>query len=553
LLFFHLPSFVRIPVSLFHTVKTGLLSETSFPGNCGHKFAYQPLCIDSIHFTRGFMARAKRPLFRFFILSLLLVIIPVAIAPFVPLDSLRPPVETKLSELLGRKVTVGALRLSLFGGPYLYINQMVAREDPAFGDGNLLQANQVRADFSILSFVLHRQVEIDSLTIQAPELTFTKNPEGAWSWITLGKSVTSASTQSSARPSMNIAGISALLMQSLRDASIKKISIEQASVRLIDQSGTQSPESIYRNIGLQVFIDRQANSSHITGQFRAQSDDSSSADILHAEMPFDLTIDKTQATGMSAQGSVGPGAIESRNFSAEDFQSLLEIKDNAVKFEQMNMNLYEGSMQGSMQLNLVTQQFTAEGEVKNLNLDQALASKLQMPGQITGHINAQFKLGGQMRDFQKTVPTITGSGRVVSDRLFISSVNLSEQVAHALKLKQIGDMNPGTELGAIEADFHIDQGVVMTSRVQIQQLDGLGEASSEQGWFKVETAPTLNYTANVLLNTGATTQVKNTSPLIGAAVSLLEVNQRIAVPVSITGEVRNPQVQVDVRKLILGF
>jgi hypothetical protein len=499
------------------------------------------------------MARAKRPLFRFFILSLLLVIIPVAIAPFLPLDSLKPPVENKLSELLGRKVTVGALRLSLFGGPYLYINQMIAKEDPAFGEGNFLQANQVRADFSILSFVLHRQVEIDSLTIQAPELTFTKNPQGAWSWITLGKPVTAAGTQATTRSLIHPPALFALLMQSLRDANIKKISIEQASVRLIDQSGTQSPESVYKNIGLQAFIDRQASSSHITGRLRAQSEESNGADVLQAEMPFDLTIDKTQTPGISAQGTLGPGTVESKNFSAEDFQSQLDIKDNAVNFEQMNMNLYEGSMHGNMQLNLATQQFTAEGEVQNLNLDQALASKLQMPGQITGYINAQFKLGGQMRDFQKTVPTITGSGRVVSDRLFIASVNLSEQVARALKLNQIGDMNPGTELGAIAADFHIDQGVVITSRLQIQQLDGLGEASSDQGWFKVETAPTLNYTASVLLNTGATTQVKNTSPLIGAAVSLLEVNQRIAVPVSITGEVRNPQVQVDVRKLILGF
>lgn len=499
------------------------------------------------------MARSRRPFFRFFIICCLLFIIPVAIAPFVPLESIKPPVENKLSELLGRKVTVGNLRLSLFGGPYLYIDQMTAKEDPAFGDGNFLQANQVRADFSILSFVLHRQVEIDSLTIQAPELSFTKNQEGAWSWVTLGKPAISASIPSAVHSQVTPSALFAVLMQSLRNASINKISIDQASVRLIDQSGTQSPESVYRNIGLQAAIDRQGSNSHITGQFRAQSDESNGADILRADMPFNLTLDKTQATGISAQGSLGPGTIESKNFSAENFQSQLDIKDNTAKFEQMNMNLYEGSLQGNMELNLATQQFTADGEVQNLNLDQALASKLQLPGQITGHINAQFKLGGQMRDFQKTVPTITGSGRVVSDKLFIASVNLSEQVARALKLNQIGDMNPGTELGAVEADFHIDQGVVITSRLHIQQLDGLGDATSDQGSFKIEASPTLNYSASVLLNTAATTQVKNTSPLVGAAISILEVNQRIAVPVSITGEVRNPQVQVDVRKLIFGF
>jgi uncharacterized protein involved in outer membrane biogenesis len=505
------------------------------------------------------MARAKRPLFRFFILSLLLFIIPVAIAPFVPMDSLKPPVESKLSEILGRKVTVGTLRLSLFGGPYLYIHQMIAREDEAFGEGNFLQANQVRADFSILSFVLRRQIEIDNLTVQSPTLNFSKNSQGIWSWTTLGSSPATAKAHKSSPAPAALSGLVALLMQSLSDTSIKNISIEQASIRLIDQPGNSAPENpfgaetLYNNVGLQAFIDRQANSSHITGRFRAQSEESGNAEMLRADLPFNLTIDKTQTEGFTAQGNVGPGAIESKNFAAENFQSRLAVKDSAVSLEQMNMNLYEGSMRGSMQLNLATRQFTAEGEVENLNLDEALASKLHMPGQITGHINAQFKLSGQLGDFQKAVPTLAGSGRIVSDRLFITAVNLSEQVARALKLNQIGDMNQGTELGAVEADFHIDQGVVMTSRVQIQQLDGLGHATSEQGWFRLEAAPSVNYAASVLLTSAATAQVKNTSPLIGAAVSLLEVNQRIAVPVSISGEVRNPQVQVDVRKLVLGF
>lgn len=499
------------------------------------------------------MAKRNGSLLRFFILSLLLIIIPVAIAPFLPLGSLKPAVENKLSELLSRQVTVGTIRLSLFGGPYLYINQMTAKEDPAFGEGNFLQANQVRADFSILSFVLRRQVELDSLTIQSPDLTFKKNSAGAWSWTTLGKPDAPVSAKSAPPRQLGFRPLFVLLMQNLRDTNIKKVLVEQASVTFIDPSNAQSPETLYRNVGLQAAIDRQGNSSQVTGSLRAQSEEGNGADLLKAEMPFKLTIDKAQASGLAAQGSLGPGAIESKNFSAENFQSLLDIKDNLAKLEQLSMNLYEGSLSGQLQLNLATQQFTAEGEVQNLNVDQALASKLQMTGQITGHINAQFKLAGQMRAFQETVPTIVGDGRVVSQRLFIASVNLSEQVARALKLSQIGDMNQGTELGAVEANFHIEQGIVTTNQVQIQQLDGLGDATSEEGWFKVGAAPTFNYTASVYLSNDATAQVKTTSPLIGAAVSLFEVNNRIAVPVSITGEVRAPQVEVDVRKFILGF
>src|SRR5262249_39780221 len=134
-----------------------------------------------------------------------------------------------------------------------------------------------------------------------------------------------------------------------------------------------------------------------------------------------------------------------------------------------------------------------------------------------------------------------------------ASVNVSQQVAQALKLSQIGDMNPGTQLGALDSDFHIEQGVIRTSKLQIQQLDGLGDASSDDGWFQVTSTPTFNYAANIFLSSEATAKVKTTSPIVGAAVSIFEVNHRVAVPINISGEVRNPQVEVDVRKFILGF
>jgi hypothetical protein len=499
------------------------------------------------------MARAKRPFLRFMIVSLVLTILPIVVAPFLPLEEIKPAVETKLSALLGRQVSVGSMRLSLFGGPYLYINGMTAKEDPAFGEGNFLEANQVRADFSVLSFVLHRQIEIDSLKIQAPDLTFVKNSAGKWSWTTLGKPATSAQSAKEGHRPIALAALATLLLQNLRDTNIKKIEIEQASVRLLGQTETQTAETLYRHVGLQTSINRQGNSSQLTGQLRAQSDETNGAALFNADMPFALTVNRAEPGNLSAEGKLGPGAIESKNFAADNFQSLVDLKENAVRLSEMSMNLYEGNLRGTLQLNLDTQQFTAEGVAQNLNLDQALTSKLQMQGQITGYINAQFKLSGLLNNLQEAVPTITGEGHVSSGRLSIASVNLSEQVAHALKLNQIGDMNQGTDLSAVESDFHIDQGVVRTSHLQIQQLDGLGVATSDEGWFRIETTPTLNYTATLLLSNESTSQVKNTSPLIGAAISVLEVNNRIAVPVNIFGEVRSPQVTVDVRKLILGY
>jgi uncharacterized protein involved in outer membrane biogenesis len=500
------------------------------------------------------MAKAKHPLLRLFIFSLLLIAIPIIAAPFVPLASIKPEVESRLSTLLGRPVSVGSMRLSFLGGPYLYINQLTAKEDPTFGDGTFMQTNQLRANFSLLAYVLHKRVELDSVRLQSPDITFVKNPEGVWSWTTLGKPQTAQNALQGSPMRIGTALLFAVFWGSLGEPNREEITIEQATVRLQDKAAAQPTETLYRNVNLQVTIDRPAdNNSHATGQLKIHSDESDGAQLVHTEMPFDLTIDRSSSPAITAQGSLGPGAIESKNFAADNFKSALEMRNGSVMLKQMEMNLYDGSLKGNLQLNLGTERFDAEGEAQNLNLDTALASKLQLPGQLTGHINSRFKLGGLLRSFQETVPTIIGDGHVSSSGLFIASVNLSQQVAQALKLDQIGDMNQGTQTGALESDFHIEQGVVRTSNLQIQQLDGLGDATANDGWFKVEATPSFNYAASILLSNEATAKVKNTSPLIGVAVSVLEVNHRVTVPVNLSGEVRNPQVTVDVQRLILGY
>jgi hypothetical protein len=51
------------------------------------------------------------------------------------------------------------------------------------------------------------------------------------------------------------------------------------------------------------------------------------------------------------------------------------------------------------------------------------------------------------------------------------------------------------------------------------------------------------------MSTEAMERVKSAMPLIGAAMSLLANGNRVTIPITIRGDVRNPQVQVDV----LGF
>jgi hypothetical protein len=133
--------------------------------------------------------------------------------------------------------------------------------------------------------------------------------------------------------------------------------------------------------------------------------------------------------------------------------------------------------------------------------------------------------------------------------LFVSAFNLSEQVARALKIDQIGDMQPGTTIARLETDFKISNGSFNTTDLRIQELDGLGDANAQAGSFRLESALTVNYAAMVILSPDATARVKSVNTMVGLVVTALETNDRVSIPLNITGDLRNPEIQVDVNRI----
>ena len=429
------------------------------------------------------MARPLRWLSRLLLFVVILVVAAILLAPLIPLEPLKPPVEARLSRMLGRDVRVSSLRLNVLGGPYLTINGMTAREDPAFGEGDFLKADEVRADFALTQYLINRQVVIDGIRIKSPQFTFIKNANGAWSWTTLGQRATASARldySSAIQSSQTLFRAARLLAEGESSATFKNIQVENGSVKLIDKSGGQ-PESLYKNIALRASVvpasDAPTTTSHVTGEVDAKSEAEDGAELMKALMPFDLKIDRSGGTGLTVKGSVGPGPLETKSFTAR-----------------------------------------------------------------------RFELAGQINSDQ-TPTAMTGSGQISTSEMFIPGVNLSEQVAGALRIAQVGDMNKGTVLGSLETDFQLGENVINTQNLRIQQLDGLGDATANQGWFKIDSALTLNYVATVLLSPDATSEVKKSSPIIGFVATILENNNRVSVPVNITGDARNPQVQVDVSRI----
>jgi len=429
------------------------------------------------------MARRKGCFLRFLLLVVILMVAAALAAVYLPLTPFKSPLESRLSDMLGRKVTIDSLHLSLTNGPCFAITGMTALESHAYGDGVLLRADDVRAGFDVVEFLRTRRIVLKSLTIRSPQIRLVKNAEGLWNWTTLGRqSAEQAGASAIAFRAVNaLSTIPILISGDVTAAKLNDIRIENAFVKLIDVNGPGAKETLYKNITLNASLtpssaEGPVGSSAIKGEFTARSEEDGEAEMFKATLPFDLKIERQGGSAFTVSGSVGTGPLETRNLSVESFA---------------------------------------------------------MEGRIASTSGAP----------------LTGDGRISSTNMFLPTINLSQKVAEALKINQIGDMEAGSRIASLETAFQISRDTISTTGLRLQQVDGLGDATAQAGSFKIEAALNVNYKATVTLSADATSRVKSASTILGMLTTIFETNNRISVPINIIGDVRHPQIQVDVTRI----
>ncbi len=114
------------------------------------------------------------------------VVVLLLLAPFViPVNQFRPTIEDKASMLLGRKVELGKLSLSLIHGS-LSAEHLSIGDDPGFGSSPFLTARALRVGVKVLPLIFSRTLEITGVTIDSPQVTLLHNPAGQWNFSSFG-------------------------------------------------------------------------------------------------------------------------------------------------------------------------------------------------------------------------------------------------------------------------------------------------------------------------------------------------------------------------------
>jgi hypothetical protein len=108
-----------------------------------------------------------------------LMLIGIAVPPFMNVSHYRARIAEAISRALGRPVTLAGISLRLLPQPGFDLANLVVGDDPAFSYEPILRADEVTAYLS-LSSLWRGQLEIARLRLKYPSLNLVRTPDGKW-------------------------------------------------------------------------------------------------------------------------------------------------------------------------------------------------------------------------------------------------------------------------------------------------------------------------------------------------------------------------------------
>src|SRR5262245_14844800 len=147
----------------------------------------------------------------------LVLLIAIGLWLFFDVDQLRPRLESAMGGAVGRKVSLGHIRLALFSGS-LAIDDVSIGEDPAFGTDPFITAKAVSVGVDLMPLITSRALHVRSFRLDQPRVTLLRAANGTWNFSGL-----SAAAGSSSAPAQSSSG---------GDVRIEKVTIADGQIRV---------------------------------------------------------------------------------------------------------------------------------------------------------------------------------------------------------------------------------------------------------------------------------------------------------------------------------
>jgi AsmA protein len=230
----------------------------------------------------------KKPLIIIGVVVVVLILIVLALPMLIDVNKFKPEIETQMSTALGRKVTVGNLRLSILSGG-VEVDDLAIADDPAFSHSAFVTAKDVSAGVALLPLIFSGRLGVSSFTIENPQVSLVHNAAGKWNFSTMGGAASGAASKSPGSPAQ---------------ISVGKLSVKNGTITVSTEGkgGAPGKAHTYEN------VDLDASDLAFTSAF-----------------PFTLSLKTPGGGTVKVDGKAGP--INSTDAAATPLTAKIDVKD----------------------------------------------------------------------------------------------------------------------------------------------------------------------------------------------------------------------------------
>jgi len=420
------------------------------------------------------------------IAATLLLALVFLVPALIRVDRYRPRVISYLQEKTGKQVEIGRLSLTFFP-LFLHIDGFGVKNPPIFPRGYIVQVARIDAELSV-SALLRRQVVIKSLVLNDPILNLTSDPDGPWNF-----------ENPQAQASQN----------TLPLGVISRVQIERGQLIASNLLPSDAAGPIFFEAH-DIFCD--LDQVNLMG------------------------IINPTSSSMDGQGNLKAGLLRFGSVEARNMDSKLRLEARHIFFTQVKAEVYGGGAAGDLTFDLLGKnvKFKTDARFKGVNVAQLLAAFPNGGGKMTGKMEGDVKLAGEILHTLHPLAGIRGAGHVTVRNGQLPSLKLN---ANLMKLAHFNDLGPAkndpSAFNLITTDLELDNQQISSRLID---LDGYGVDVDGSGSVSVSGSDLLNYRGLAEITTKESFFTNTVARMSGAALK----DGKLQFPFRIGGTIDNP-------------
>jgi AsmA protein len=247
-----------------------------------------------------------------------LLLLVAAIPLFVNVNTFKPLIEEQLTTALGRKATLGELRLSLFSGTVV-ARDLTIGDDPQYSTQPFLTATEFRIGVQMRPLIFNRKILVTSFAADSPQIHLVHAASGLWNFSTIGQSAakrTQEQMQKAVIPDFTVDSFvlknGHITVENLPAVGAPQI-LDQVNLTVKNFSFTkQSPFTLNAAFGGQGTIAMTGNAGPISTQDAAKTPFDAQVSLHHVDPVAAGLLDKN--TGLSLLADIDAHVASNGSF-----------------------------------------------------------------------------------------------------------------------------------------------------------------------------------------------------------------------------------------------